>query len=82
MTDELWTRVSSILADKLGPTFAAAEILPESRLREDLGLSSLRTIDLVITFEDAFDLSIPEDDVAGLRTVGDLVKALQLHIDG
>jgi len=82
MTDELWTRVSSILADKLGPTFSAADISPESRLREDLGLSSLRTIDLVITFEDTFDLSIPEDDVAGLKTVGDIVETLRMHING
>lgn len=82
MTDELWTRVSSILADKLGPAFAAADISPESRLREDLGLSSLRTIDLVITFEDVFDLSIPEDDVVGLKTVGDIVESLRMHING
>jgi len=82
MTDELWTRVSSILADKLGPSFSAADISPESRLREDLGLSSLRTIDLVITFEDIFDLSIPEDDVAGLKTVGDIAEVLRSRIDG
>ena len=82
MTDELWTRVSSIVADKLGPSLTAADISPENRLREDLGLSSLRTIDLVITFEDIFDISIPEDAVAGLTTVGDIVEALRSHIDG
>ncbi len=82
MTDELWTRVSSIVADKLGPSLTASEISPDSRLREDLGLSSLRTIDLVITFEDIFDLTIGEDDVAKLVTVGDIVEAIRSQIDG
>jgi hypothetical protein len=80
MGADLWSRVHAILADFVGPSVGPGSITRTSRLREDLGLSSLRTIDLVIRFEDAFETSIPEEDLANLRTVGDLMQALDRHL--
>ena len=61
-----------------------AEILPQGApqvtadldLINDLNLNSLKVMELVEKLEDAYDLSIPINILAGVRTVGDLVKAI------
>jgi len=52
-------------------------VTADSTLREDLGLDSLRTVDLVIELEDQFDISIETDDLDAVRTVGDLVLLIE-----
>lgn len=61
-----------------------AEILPQGAPRvtadldliNDLNINSLKVMELVEKLEDAYDLSIPINILAGVRTVGDLVKAI------
>ncbi|MEE8126407.1 MAG: acyl carrier protein [Nitrospirales bacterium] len=45
----------------------------EDSLRDDLGLDSLQTIELVYEVEAAFDLQIPDEDFGRLTTIGDVV---------
>lgn len=53
------------------------EILhPEDSLRDDLGLDSLQTIELVYQVESAFDIQIPDEDFGRLQTIGDVVTYL------
>ncbi len=54
-----------------------ADLHPEDSLRDDLGLDSLQTIELVYEVESAFDLQIPDEDFGRLATIGDVV--LYLH---
>lgn len=49
---------------------------PEDSLRDDLGLDSLQTIELVYQVETAFDIQIPDEDFGRLRTIGDVVTYL------
>ena len=49
---------------------------PEDSLRDDLGLDSLQTIELVYAVESAFDLQIPDEDFGRLRTISDVVLYL------
>ena len=49
---------------------------PEASLRDDLGLSSLEAVTLLMALEDELDLEISDDEVAGLRVVGDLVRLI------
>jgi acyl carrier protein len=49
---------------------------PEDSLRDDLGLDSLQTIELVYQVESVFDLQIPDEDFGRLRTIGDVVTYL------
>ena len=49
---------------------------PEDSLRDDLGLDSLQTIELVYQVESAFDIQIPDEDFGRLRTIGDVVTYL------
>ncbi len=53
-----------------------ATLHPEDSLRDDLGLDSLQTIELVYEVETAFDLQIPDEDFGRLRTIGNVVTYL------
>lgn len=55
----------------------ARSIKPTDRLRDDLGLDSMATIELLYKIEEAFDLQIPDRDLSGLRTVEDVVQYVQ-----
>lgn len=48
-------------------------ITSEQFLREDLGLDSLMTIELLYEIEKTFDFQIPDQDLGGLRTIGDVI---------
>ena len=49
-------------------------------LRDDLGLDSLATIELVYQIEEAFDLEIPDNDLPGLVTVANVTPYLEGHV--
>jgi len=53
-----------------------AALHPEDSLRDDLGLDSLQTIELVYQVESVFDLQIPDEDFGRLRTIGDVLTYL------
>jgi len=76
MSDQTWLRVRQELLEALGPSFDPIRLNLESRLREDLHLSSLKTVDLIVSFEDIFDIAISDDDLATLVTVCDVVRAI------
>jgi acyl carrier protein len=50
------------------------------RLKEDLELNSLDAIELVFRFEGDFDLSIPDEDVEKLTTIGDIVDYVETRL--
>lgn len=49
------------------------KITRETNIVDDLGVDSLDIAELLLTLEDEFNISIPEEDIANLKTVGDLV---------
>lgn len=51
----------------------------DSVLLEDLGADSLDLVDLVMTFEDEFDMEIPDEDLENIKTVGDVVRFIEEH---
>ena len=52
-------------------------ITMDTNLIDDLGADSLDIVDLVMSFEDEFDLEIPDDQVENIKTVGDVVKYIE-----
>jgi len=54
-------------------------LVAESRLREEIGLDSLDAVDLVISLELAFGFRIPEEEVKGIRTLGDIYERICAH---
>lgn len=80
MSDQTWPRVRQELLEALGPSFDPIRLNLESRLREDLHLNSLKTVDLIVSFEDIFDIAISDDDLATLVTVCDVVRAIDKRL--
>ena len=69
-------RVTRIVCNQMGTT--AEKISPETSFVNDLGADSLDTVELVMEFEDEFEISIPDEDAEKIQTVGsaiDYIKA-------
>ena len=67
-------KVKEIIIHKLG--VEPSQITPEASFTNDLGADSLDTVELVMEFEKAFNLQIPDEDAEKISTVGDAVKYL------
>ncbi|MEA4955409.1 MAG: acyl carrier protein [Pseudoflavonifractor sp.] len=59
----------------------ADKVLPEARLTEDLEADSLAAVELAMALEEAFGVTIPDEDVAKFATVGDIVDYLKNHVN-
>ena len=70
-------KVRDIIVDTLGCD--AEKVTPEATLAEDLGADSLASVELVMALEEASGISIDDADVAGLKTVGDILAYLEAH---
>ncbi|HED08447.1 MAG TPA: acyl carrier protein [Ignavibacteria bacterium] len=68
------TKVKEIIIDKLG--VEESQITPEASFTNDLGADSLDIVELVMGFESAFSISIPDEDAEKIGTVGDAVSYL------
>ena len=56
------------------------DIKPESTFIDDLGADSLGLVELVLAFEEAFEIDIPDEDTEKIRTVGDAVEYVKSHV--
>ena len=68
-------KVIAVLADKLSKD--EAEIMPESIIREDLGADSLDMVEIIMGLEDEFDIEIPDEDAADIKTVAEVVAYIE-----
>jgi len=53
------------------------QIKEESQFIEDLGADSLAIVELVLAFEEQFEIEIPDEDTEKIRTVGDAVRYIE-----
>lgn len=68
-------RVKEIIVEQLGVD--AAAVTPEASFVDDLGADSLDTVELVMAFEEEFDLEIPDEEAENLTTVGRSLEYLK-----
>ena len=61
--------------------FGLTAVRPEDRLYEDLGAESMDLVNIAVAVEDRFQVFIPEEELAGLRTVGDLYALVKRYLD-
>ena len=71
-------KVAQILVDKLG--IAESEITQDANFVKDLGIDSLDYAEIVMEFEQSFDIRIPDDDAEKLQTFGEAVKYIENKI--
>lgn len=71
---EVIDRVKKIIVDQLG--IDASKISEDSSFVDDLGADSLDIVELIMAFEEEFDVEIPDEDAEKIKTVGDAIKYL------
>ena len=71
----MFEKVREMLAKQL--KLAADKITLESDVVKDLGADSLDVVELLISLEDDYGVSIPEDDIVNVRTVKDIVEMIE-----
>jgi len=72
--DEVFEQVVKILTPHVKNQAALDSIAPETNILDDLKVNSARLVDVVLAFEDDFNIEIPDEDVDGVNTVGDCVR--------
>jgi acyl carrier protein len=74
-TKSVEERVKEIICEQLG--VEENEVTPQAKFIEDLGADSLDTVELVMAFEEEFDLEIPDEDAEKITTVGDATQYIK-----
>ena len=71
-------RVLNIVCEQLGTS--REKISPETSFINDLGADSLDTVELVMEFEDEFEINIPDEDAEKIQTVGDAIEYIKTKL--
>ena len=74
---EIESKVRDVIVEQLGVD--AAEVTPEKSFTGDLGADSLDTVELIMQFEQAFGVTIPDDDAEKISTVQDAIDYIKAH---
>ena len=75
--DEIENKVKQIIVDELGVD--ESEVTPNARFIDDLGGDSLDTVELVMRFEEEFDIEIPDEDAEKIQSVRDAYSYINQH---
>ncbi len=78
MAEEIMQRVVKVTVSKLGVN--ETEVVPSASFQDDLGADSLDLVELVMGFEEEFNVQIPDDQVTSIRTVQDAADYIQKNV--
>ena len=73
--EEIIAGIAEIIEEVTG--IEPSEITPEKSFVDDLDIDSLSMVEIAVQTEDKYGVKIPDEDLAGLRTVGDVVTYIQ-----
>ena len=79
LSEKTITKVQDILMGQLG--VERSQVTPQAGLMSDLGADSLDMVEIGMTVEGIFNLTIPDEDLENIRTVGDLHEALATFLE-
>ena len=68
-------KIREIVVEQLGAD--AEQVVPEANFVEDLGADSLDTVELIMAFEEEFDVEIPDTDAEKIKTVQDVIDYIE-----
>ena|SRR3990170_1030593 len=66
------TKIQEIISNQLG--LSIKDVIPEASFTDDLGADSLDIVELIMAFEETFDIEIPDEDAEAIVTVGDAAE--------
>jgi acyl carrier protein len=73
-------KVKQIIVEQLG--VEEAEVTANASFQDDLGADSLDIVELVMAFEESFDIEIPDEDAEKIKTVKDAIDYVTAHAKG
>ena len=79
MDTKIASKITEILVNKLGLSETA--ITPDANFTKDLGIDSLDYAELTMEFEQAFDISIPDNDAEQLTTINQAIEYIKEKLD-
>jgi len=77
VADEIEQKVIEIVAEQMGVD--KSEVTRETSFVNDLNADSLDTVELVMEFEDEFEMSIPDEEAEKIQTVGQAIDYINEH---
>tara|TARA_Y100001970_G_C14125253_1_gene798573 strand:+ start:1082 stop:1321 length:240 start_codon:yes stop_codon:yes gene_type:complete len=77
-TNEVFDKVKNLFIEDLG--IDESKVTMEAKLEEDLEIDSLGIVEVVMAFEDEFNIEIDDEELADVSTVGEAVKLLHSKI--
>lgn len=78
--EDVFNKVVEILGKYSKTEISADNITMETSILDDLKINSARLVDIVLDFEDAFDIEVDDDDADSVATVGDGVNLILAKI--
>ena len=79
MENQIAQKVKEILINKIG--LEESEVTTDANFTKDLGIDSLDYAELIMEFEQAFDIKINDADTEGLSTIGQFVEFIELRLN-
>ena len=73
-------KVKQIIVEQLGVD--QGEVTGSASFTDDLGADSLDIVELVMAFEEAFEIEIPDEEAEKIKTVGDAIQYIEAHAKG
>ena len=77
-SEEIFEKIKNIIVEQLGVT--EAQVTMEASFIDDLGADSLDIVELVMAFEEEFNIEIPDSDAEKVVTVGDVVNYIKENV--
>ena len=68
-------KIKSIVVDQLGVD--KSQVTEDASFVDDLGADSLDTVELIMAFEEEFDIEIPDEDAQKIKTVKDVIEYIE-----
>ena len=68
-------KIKTIVAEQLGVD--ESQVTEDASFIDDLGADSLDTVELIMAFEEAFDVEIPDEDAQNIKTVKDVIDYIE-----
>jgi acyl carrier protein len=78
--DEIFAKVVEIVSPFAKDEEALANVSEDTNILQDLKVNSARLIDVILEFEDEFDIEVEDEDADAVNTIGDAVELIQEKI--